>query len=102
MRGGGGRRVTHRLGHSHNSVDGIVELVDNVARGDPHYCDALCFEPRVPTHVALRAITDVVAHAIDLDREPCLGAIEVENIAAYRVLAAKGRRPRRTLSQAAP
>jgi hypothetical protein len=94
--------VDKRRGHSHDAVHRFVKRAHHVAGGDAHDCHSSRCEPRVAAKVALRPTADIVAHAVDLDRQPGLRAIEIEHIRADRVPTAKYRQSRRALTQPVP
>ena len=48
-------------------------------------------EARIAAFVVLRSITHAVAYSINLDREMCFGAIEIEHVWTDWVLAAEDR-----------
>jgi hypothetical protein len=55
-------------------------------------------EPCVAAKIALGLVADIVAHTVDLDREPRLRAMEIQHVRTDRMLAAKRRQSRRALA----
>jgi hypothetical protein len=83
-------------------VGDIIDPVGDSARWNAHHRDALSSKPCVLSSVTFRPIGRVVAHPIDLDREPSFAAVEVEHVRPNRMLAAKDRRPGRASPQPPP
>ena len=84
FRGGGGLSLDHCRRHSHDGIGHLINPTHHFAGRDPHHRHAAFLEPRVAARVALRAITQVVTYAVDLDRQPRLRAIEIEHIGSNR------------------
>jgi hypothetical protein len=76
------RRLNNAIGH-------VVERGQGLGGGDPHHCHAPRFEPRVPAPITFRPALQVMAQAVDLDREPRFGAVKVEHIGSDRMLPSK-------------
>ncbi len=92
----------HLCRHSNDRISRFVDLTSQFACGNAHHRHAACLKPGVAPNVALRPIAHVVTHPINLDSKTCLGAIEIENIRADRMLPTKHRLSRRTLTQSVP
>ena len=73
----------------------------NVGRGDPQREDTLKAKRLIAHQIPLRPVATVMRLAIDLNRQPGVGAEEIEHIRTERVLAAK-LQPTRTRSQDTP
>jgi len=66
----------HLVRHPNNRIGNFVDT-HNVNSSDANNGDAAFCEPRVVSLVALRSISHVMAYAINFDREPRLGAVEI-------------------------
>jgi hypothetical protein len=83
---------------SNDRIRRIINAVYQFYCRDTNHRHSTFFEPRIPPLVALRAITHVMAHSINLDSETRCCTVKVENIGANRMLTTKYRLSRRTLS----
>src|SRR5580692_1322745 len=76
-------------GESNDGVRRFIDIAVQFRRRNAHYCHAVFVEPSVTLFVVLRPIAHVVAYAVDLNREVCFRAIEVEHVRSDRMLAAE-------------
>ena len=83
---------------SHDRILDLLDPAGDVDRGDAQHGNASLPQPCVSSRIALRPISQVMAHPIDLDGQARLGAIEVEHIRAERVLTAEDGRSGRALA----
>jgi len=56
-----------------------------------HYRDAVFLQPSIAAFVVSRSVAHAVAYSVNLDREVCLRAIEIENVRTDWMLAAEHR-----------
>src|SRR5436305_9748184 len=75
--------------HANDRICRFLNLARQFACVNAHQGDALRREPRIATNVALRAIAHVVTRPVNLERETCFRAIEVEYVWSDRMLAAE-------------
>jgi hypothetical protein len=97
----GALRRCHLVCHASDRVSNFVDA-GQIASGNAQDGDAMLCEPIIAPQIALRPVAHVMTRTIDLDRKACLSAVEIDNIGADRMLAAKRRLARRAFSQAAP
>ena len=69
-----------------------------IVRSNTQNGDAVLPQPIIAPLITLWPVAHVMTGAINLDRKSCLGAVEIENIAADRMLAAKRRLARSALA----
>jgi len=75
-----GRRLCYDVG------DRGCHVVEDELRRDADDMNVLSRQPRVAHRIFGRALAAIMRLAIDFDREPCRGAIEVENKLTGRML----------------
>ncbi|VVS96206.1 hypothetical protein SPHINGO361_100032 [Sphingomonas sp. EC-HK361] len=71
--------------------DDAVQISHHLKSGKTQRYDTLFSEPAIPNLVSLGTVPHVMRHPVNLDREPGLRAIEVEDERAQRMLAAETR-----------
>ena len=85
----------------HDAVCDSDGVGEDVLRGDTQHPHSLRFNPLVARLIAVGPVAHVVGDAVDLDRELGGGAVEVEHVAADRMLAAEAHTAR-AAAQALP
>jgi len=76
--------------------------VHEIGRGYSHHFYAACLQPGIALRVTSRPVAHIVARAVDFDREPRFGAIEVEHVRTDRMLPPKDGTAGSALAQANP
>ena len=99
MRDDGGTLLADQ---AQDAVGDIIDVRHHVCGDDPQDPKPLGLQPRVPSFVAFRLIALSVAFAIDLNNETSGRAIEVEDIAAHRMLPPKFQTCERLAAQMSP
>jgi hypothetical protein len=75
--------------HSNNRVSSFIQPMSQLSSGNAHDSHAAFLQPSIAALVARRLVTHIVAYAINFDRKPGFGAIEIENVRSDWMLAAK-------------
>jgi hypothetical protein len=88
--------------HSHDRVSQIIKISRQIIHGNPHNFNPVRLEPGVALLIALRPVAHVMTYAVELNRQPRGGAIEIEDVRADWMLPAKDRLTWFTSSQSAP
>jgi hypothetical protein len=86
------------LRQSNDRIRRIINAAHQFGCWDSNDSHIMFPEPRIPSLVALRTVTHVMANSINLDSEPRFRAIKVENVGADWMLTTKYRLFRRPLS----
>ena len=92
----------HCHGVAHDPVGRVVDAGEDLGGWYPPHRHALRAKPCVAPRVPLRAVLDLVAPPVDLNREARPGAIEVEHVRPDRMLATERRHCGRPRPQPAP
>jgi hypothetical protein len=80
--------------HLNDRISNIFNLLGQFTCRNAEHCYVVLGKPSIAATVSLRSITHVMTYSVYLDRETRVGAIEVENIRADRMLTAKYRSSR--------
>lgn len=75
--------------NTENELQYALDVVPHGRRPQPDHPDALPTQPRRPSPVTLYLVRIIVHRPVDLDGQPPLGAIEVENERPDRVLSSE-------------
>jgi len=89
QRGGRGFARSEGSRKLKNGIRDIIDAAHQLAYADPYDGYALPLKPTVTARVELRPLAHIVAHPVDLDREPRFRAIEIKNVRPHRMLTPK-------------
>ncbi len=78
-----------RLADTDDLFDRRANVPKHVSRRNPQRQNAFVCKPRISNSIPLRPVTHVVGDAVDFDRQPRTGTVEIEHIGTGRMLSPK-------------